>query len=159
MNATITTKALCPTRAKIASALAAEKKAVIEWRPTESGAMRADVRPYGKGWMITWSVAIRLVKADGRPATGTDAAATLMVAVALDPMTGRWESKLTPGQDEGERPLILSGAEGGYPAAQESVASAMADYVTKTIGKRRGYRPAALRSPLGCQDMIALNLS
>lgn len=152
----MTTKALCPTRAKIAAAMAAGKVATIEWRPTESGSMRADFRPYGKGWMIAWRVAVRMTKAGGLPATGTDASAILMAAVALDPVSGRWEARLTPGQDEGERPLILSGKDGGYPSAQESVALAMTDYVKATVGKRRGYIPAALRSPLGGGDLIGL---
>jgi len=155
MNATTT--ALCPTRAKIAAALAENRRVAIEWKPTASGAMRADVAPYGKGKMVTWSVAIRLNKTDGRPASGTDAAATLLIAVALDPVSGRWEAKLAPGQDEGERPMILSGVDGGYPAAQAAVAAAMADYAASTIGKRRGYVPVALRSPLGGGDLVALN--
>lgn len=152
----LTIKALCPTKAKVAAAIAeAGKRITIEWRPTASGAMRADVRPYGKGWMITWSVAVRLTR-DGRPATGTDAAASLIVAVALDPATGRWEAKLSPGQDEGERPMVLSGADGGYPAAQDALALAMAGYVAGTIGKRRGYVPVAMRSPLGGGDLVEL---
>lgn len=150
----MTTLSLCPPRAKVAAILSATRRIAIEWRPTESGAMRADLAPYGKGTMVTWSVAVSLTK-DGRPATGRDAAATLQVAVALD-QAGRWEAKLAPGQDEGERPLILSGAEGGYPAAQAAVAAALADYAAKTIGKRRGYVPVALRSPLGGGDVVAL---
>jgi len=150
----MTTMALCPPRAKIAAALAETRRVAIEWRPTASGAMRGDARPYGNGWMVTWSVAVRLTK-EGRPATGTDAAATLLVAVAMD-QPGRWEAKLAPGQDEGERPLILSGSDGGYPAAQAAVAAAMADYAAKTIGKRRGYVPVALRSPQGGGDVVGL---
>ena len=150
---TLTTTALCPTRAKVAAALAENRRVAIEWRPTTSGAMRADLAPYGKGKMVTWSVAVRLTK-DGRPATGRDAAATLLIAVALDE-AGRWEAKLAPGQEEGERPLILSGIDGGYPAAQAAVAAAMADYANK-IGKRRGLVPVALRSPMGGGDLVEL---
>ncbi len=73
----------------IAALLSATRRIAIEWRPTESGAMRADLAPYGKGTMVTWSVAVSLTK-DGRPATGRDAAATLQVAVALD-QAGRWK--------------------------------------------------------------------
>lgn len=155
MNA-LTTTALCPTRAKVAASLTETRRVSVEWKPTASGAMRADVAPYGDGVMVTWRVAVRLTK-DGRPATGRDAAATLLIAVALDPAAGRWEAKIAPGQDEGERPLIMSGAEGGYPAAQAAVAAAMADYAAKTIGKRRGYVPVALCSPLGGGDLIGLS--
>lgn len=153
MNA-LTTLGLCPTRAKIAAVMASGKPAMVDWKPTASGAMRADTRPYGTGWMATWSVAVALTK-DGRPATGRDAAATLQIAVAYD-ATGRWSASLTPGQDEGERPLTLEGSDGGYPAAQAAVAGAMADYVKSAIGKRRGYVPTALRSPLGGGNLIQL---
>jgi hypothetical protein len=150
----MTTTALCPTRAKVSAAMTMNRRSVIEWRPTASGAMRADLAPYGKGVKLTWSVAISLTK-DGRPATGRDAAATLLISVALD-TAGRWEARLAPGQDEGERPLTLAGADGGYLAAQAAIAGAMADYAVKTIGKRRGYVPVALRSPLGGGDVVSL---
>lgn len=151
--------ALCPTRAKIAAALLEPKRVTVQWKPTESGMMLADVAPYGKGKMVTWPVAVTLVKSDNRrPATGRDAAATVLIAVALD-ATGRWQAKLSPGQDEGERPLVLDGAEGGYPAAQAAVAGAMADYAKAVVGKRRGYIPTALRSPLGGVDLVQLGAS
>ncbi len=146
--------ALCPPRAKVAAVLATDRRVSIEWKPTASGAMRADLVPYGKGVKLTWSVAVSLTR-NGRPATGLDAAATLLVAVAMD-SAGRWEAKLTPGQDEGERPLSLAGEDSGYPAAQSAIAAAMAEYATKTIGKRRGYVPVALRSPLGGSEVITL---
>ncbi len=153
----ITTKALCPTRAKVAEAIYAAKRAVIEWKPTASGAMRAEVAPCGKGVVVTWRVNVRLNKGNGRPATGIDAAAAVQIAVAIDDHeTGRWEARIEPGQDEGERPLILAGVEGGYPAAQNAVAENLAGYAVKTIGRRRGYVPVAIRSPLGGGDLIGL---
>lgn len=150
----ITPMALCPPRAKTTAAVAANKKAVIEWKPTASGLMRADFSPYGKGWKMSWDVGVSLTK-NGRPATGTDASASVKITIAFDEK-GRWQARLAPGQDEGERLLILEGEEGGYPAAQAAVAAAMADYVAKTIGKRRSYIPVALRSPLGGGHLVTL---
>lgn len=151
----LTTTALCPTRAKTSDSMAAMGRVTIEWRPTASTAMRAISAPYGTGRMVTWSVGVSLVKPDGRPATGTDAAATVQIAVALD-ASGRWQAKLSPGQDEGSRPLVLEGTEGGYPAAQAAVAATMADYARNAIGMRRGYKPLALRSTMGLKDLVNL---
>lgn len=147
-------KALCPTRAKIEAAMAEKGRVSVEWKPTESGRMRADIAPYGTGKMVTWSVAVAMTK-DGRPATGRDGAATILISVALD-QSGRWSAKLAPGQEEGERPMILDGADGGYPAAQSAVADVISEYARKTIGKRRGLIPVALRSPQGGGDVVTL---
>ena len=65
-------------------------------------------------------VGVGLAKADGRPATGTDAAATIQISVAID-NSGGGKPKLSPGQDEGSRPLVLEGTEGGYQATQAAV--------------------------------------
>lgn len=146
--------ALCPPRAKIAAAVNETKRVTVEWKPTASAIMKADVTPYGKGKMVTWSVGVTLERG-GRPATGTDASATLLVEVAID-AEGRWQAKLTPGQDEGERPLTLDGADGGYQSAQAAIAGAMAEYAAKTIGKRRGYTPIALRATTGGGDLLSL---
>jgi len=151
----LTTMALCPTRAKTADSMAAMGRVTIEWRPTASTAMRAISAPYGAGRMVTWSVGVSLVKPDGRPATGTDAAATVQIAVALD-ASGRWQAKLSPGQNEGKRPLILEGEEGGYLAAQAAVAANMAEYVCNSVGVARGYKPVALRSTMGLKDLVNL---
>src|SRR5574343_859440 len=148
----LTPMALCPTRAKTAAAVAANKRAVIDWKPTASGLMRADFSPYGKGWKMSWDVGVSLTK-DGRPATGMDASASVKITIAFDEQ-GRWQARLAPGQDEGERPLILEGQEGGYPSAQAAVAAHLEEYVRKTIGKRRGYVPVALRSPLGGGHLV-----
>lgn len=151
----LTAMGLCPTRAKTAVAMAENGRVTIEWRPNASTAMRATSAPYGTGRMVTWSVGVSLAKADGRPATGTDAAATIQISVAID-NSGRWQAKLSPGQDEGSRPLVLEGTEGGYQAAQAAVAATMVDYARNAIGMRRGYKPLALRSTMGLKDLIKL---
>lgn len=128
----------------------------IEWRPAESSAMRADMESYGTGKILRWHIAVYLVSAtSGRPATGTDAAATLSIKVAFD-KAGRWEAEIAPGQDEGERPANLAGADGGYQAAQEAIANEMANYAKKAIGKRRGYVAVGLGSPQGGQAIIVV---
>ena len=150
-----TTRALCPPKASVGNYVAADRKRhLVEWKPWPSARMQAELIPYGTGWKVTWRIAVKMEK-NGRPATGLDATANVFVDVAFDD-DGKWVARISPGQDEGERPLVLEGDEGGYPAAQTAVTEALADYVRKIIGKRRGLVPVALSTVTGGNNRLPL---